>query len=800
MDQTSLELLEFPKVREILASFTSFSASQELALNLMPSAEPKLVSLLLTQSAEARRLLALNPGGSIGSIVDFRAEAEMASRGKILAKSTLVGVKDSLQEIRSLRAVIGKLKDKLPALWDIANGITDLSHLEAEIGRCLRPTGEILDSASDKLSSLRQQLKRTREELLGRLDSIVKSRHSQRFLQESLIMMRHDRYVVPVKAELRKEIKGIVHDISNTGATVFVEPLATVEMGNQLREVALGEEQEVERILTDLSSQVGIHCAEISRNVALAAEIDLALAKARYAEKVNAIEPIIAATGEDSPDAITKTNRLYLIGARHPLLEEKAVPLSIEIGNDFSILVISGPNAGGKTVALKTVGLLTLMAQAGIPIPAAPESCIPVFDGIFADIGDEQSIEQMLSTFSWHMGNIVRILRDSTRNSLVLLDELGTSTDPVEGVALAQSILLNFLSNRNLVVATTHYSGLKVFAHQTAGLKNASLDFDPLTLKPTYHLTMGVPGGSNALSIASQLGMEPEIIATAKKFMPEGHLEMESLLSGLGDEKRRVEELRNSLESDRSKIDGLREELKSELQRLKVEERNTLRQIKDNLLKEAASLEKNIREAIKEIQKAKTKTNIERAKKVLAGVHKDLESHAWQTQRSRPIMEETSAIAVGDRVRLIETGLEGVVLSVLENRRVLEIQAGDIKLKMKSEGVEKVSPLPTAAAFPSSVVKTSSEKKRSSLELDLRGKRADEVEPKLDIYLNDAFVSGLSQVRIIHGFGTGTVRQIVHDFIRGHPLVKSFGQAGKEEGGGGVTIVKLQGSSRYGVD
>ncbi len=800
MDQTSLELLEFPKVREILASFTSFSASQELALNLTPSAEPQLVSLLLTQSAEARRLLALNPGDSIGSIVDFRAEVEMASRGKILATSTLVDVKDSLQAIRSLRAVIGKLKDKVPALWDIANGITDLSHLEAEIGRCLTPTGEILDSASDKLSSLRQQLKRTREELLGRLDSIIKSRHSQRFLQKSLITTRHDRYVVPVKAELRKEIKGIVHDISNTGATVFVEPLATVEMGNQLREVALGEEQEVERILRDLSTQVGIHCAEISRNVALAAEIDLALAKARYAEKVNATEPIIAATGEDNPDAITKTNRLYLIGARHPLLEEKAVPLSIEIGNDFSILVISGPNAGGKTVALKTIGLLTLMAQAGMPIPAAPESCIPVFDGIFADIGDEQSIEQMLSTFSWHMGNIVRIIRDSTRNSLVLLDELGTSTDPVEGVALAQSILLNFLSNRNLVVATTHYSGLKVFAHQTAGLKNASLDFDPLTLKPTYHLTMGVPGGSNALSIASQLGMEPEIIATAKKFMPEGHLEMESLLSGLGDEKRRVEELRNSLESDRSKIDGLREELKSELQRLKVEERNTLRQIKDNLLKEAASLEKDIREAIKEIQKAKTKTNIERAKKVLAGVHQDLESHAWQTQQSRPIVEETSAIAVGDRVRLIETGLEGVVLSVLENRRELEIQAGDIKLKMKSEGVEKVSPLPTAAAFPSSAVKTSSEKKRSSLELDLRGKRADEVEPKLDIYLNDAFVSGLSQVRIIHGFGTGTVRQIVHDFIRRHPLVKSFGQAGKEEGGGGVTIVKLQGSSRYGVD
>jgi DNA mismatch repair protein MutS2 len=274
--------------------------------------------------------------------------------------------------------------------------------------------------------------------------------------------------------------------------------------------------------------------------------------------------------------------------------------------------------------------------------------------------------------------------------------------------------------------------------------------------------------------------------------MPEGHLEMESLLSSLGDEKRRVEELRNSLESDRSQIDGLREELKREHQRLKVEERNTLRQIKDNLLSEAASLEKEIRETIKTIQKAKTKTSIERAKRVLAGVYRELESHDWQTQQSRPDAEETSAIEVGDRVRLIETGLEGTVLSVLENKNELEIQAGDIKLNMKSAGVEKVSSLPAAAAAPSPVLKTGGKKKRSSLELDLRGKRADEVEPELDSYLNDAFVSGFNQVRIIHGIGTGTVRQIVHDFIRGHPLVKSFGQAGSKEGGSGVTIVQLQ--------
>ena len=799
MDQISLELLEFSKVREILAGFTFFSASRELALNLMPSSDPQLVSLLLRQSAEARRLLALKPEISVGGIVDVRAEVEMASRGKILAPSTLIDIRNSLQATRFLHATISKLKDKLPSLWDIASGIVDLSHLETEIGRCLTPAGEILDSASDKLLSLRQQLKGTREELLGRLDSIVKSRHSQRFLQEPLITTRQGRYVILVKAEMKKDVKGIVHDISNTGATLFVEPLAAVELGNYLRELMLGEEQEMERILRDLSAQVGVNSVEISRNVALVAEIDLALAKARYAQKVNATEPVIANASENRSGG-DKTSRLRLVGARHPLLGGKAVPLSLEMCADFSILVISGPNAGGKTVALKTIGLLTLMAQAGMPIPAAAESSVPIFDGVFADIGDEQSIEQMLSTFSWHMGNIIRIIGASTQNSLVLLDELGTSTDPVEGVALAQSILLNFREKGSLVVATTHYSGLKVFAHQTPGLKNASLDFDPITLKPTYHFTLGIPGGSNALSVASQLGMKPEIIAAAQEFMPQGHLEMETLLSELADEKRKTETLRHGLERDKSKIEELRKELEGKLQRLKVEERTMLQQVKDNLLREAAALEKDIRQAVKELKQAKAKTGIERAKKVLARLRQDLETQAWQVQQGQVAQEEASAIAVGDRVQLIETGLEGTVLSLSEDGRELEIQAGGIRIRMRAENVEKVTPIAANATSTSPAVKTSRERKRSSLELDLRGKRADEIEPKLDLYLNDAFLSGLSQVRIIHGFGTGTVRQVVHESLRGHPLVKSFGTASSGEGGGGVTIVQLQGSQAYSVD
>ncbi len=792
VDQTSIELLEFPKVKEILAGFTSFSASRELALNLTPSADVQLVSLLLKQSAEARRLLALSPGFSIDGMIDVREEVKMASRGKVLSPSALLDIQNSLRSTRSLRDDLSSLKHGLPLLWDIASGIKDLSFLEAEIRRCLTPTGEIIDSATEKLLNLRQQIRKTREELMERLKDIIESRQSQNFLQEPLITTRHDRYVIPVKAELRKGIRGIVHDISNTGSTVFVEPWSTVELGNQLRELMLSEEQEKEKILGDLSAQVGAYAAEISRNIELTAEIDLALAKARYANKVNATEPIVTGTSKTERTG-TNINRLSLVAARHPLLGENAVPLSVEIGSDFSILVISGPNAGGKTVALKTIGLLTLMTQAGMPIPASPESFVPVFDGVFADIGDEQSIEQMLSSFTWHMGNIIRIIQNSTRNSLVLLDELGTSTDPVEGVALAQSILLKFLSKGNLVVATTHYSGLKVFAHQTPGLKNASLDFDPVTLKPTYHLTMGVPGGSNALSIASQLGMEPEIIAVAKKFMSQGHLEMERLLSELTEEKRKAETLCYSLQRDRDETRKLKEELEKRLQKLETEERNILCEVKNRLMREAALLEKELREAVKELKKERAEASIEQAKRAVARMEEHLESKTWQAQRSYYAVVDSPAIAVGDRVRLIETGLDGLVMSLSEDGSNVEVQAGDIRLWVKVENVEKVMPGVAEAVLPSLAAKTSRGRVRSRLELDLRGKRVDEIEPKLDLYLNDAFVSGLSQVRIIHGFGTGIVRQVVHRFLRGHPLVESFNLGGKGEGGG-ATIVKLRSS------
>lgn len=794
MDDKSLEILEFPKIREIIADFTSFSVSRDLALNLKPSSDPELVSLLLRQSAEARRLLSLRPGFSIGDVFDVREIVHMAARGMVLEPRNLIDIQMTLAAARNLRTSLGKLAERIPSLWSIAEQIVELRTLEDIIRKCIAPTGGVLDSASTKLASLRRQLKETRQKLLNRLETIIKSPRGRRIVQEPIITDREGRYVIPVKVELRKEIRGIVHDVSGSGATVFIEPWATVELGNELRQLIVEERHEVERILATLSAEVGANEAAISQNVALVAELELALAKARYAERANATESLITTADKNGKESLgSKAGLLRLVNARHPLLKGKVVPLSVEIGHDFSILVITGANTGGKTVALKTIGLLTLMTQAGIPIPASETSCIPVFDNIFADIGDEQSIEQTLSTFSWHMGNIVRVIQSSTERSLVLLDELVGSTDPNEGAALAQAILLHFLSRQIMVVTTTHYSDLKVFAHTTAGLQNASLDFDPITLEPTYHLTMGVPGGSNAMVIASQLGLPSEIITTAKSMMVEDAQEIEILLRDLRGEKQGITALRNELEKEKGDAEDSRKQLQYELRRLRAQEQNILQEARDRLARKAAELQKQIREAESELRKVKSREKIDQAKKALTAIREEISSQTWQAGHEDTMEEEAEEcnIAIGDKVWLRDIGLWGTVLSLGENGNELEIQLGNCKVKLGIEEVKKAEPFEEEAPLETATVKRGPSGRRRSLELDLRGKRADEIAPELDSYLNDAFLAHLGQVRIIHGIGTGTVRQITRDILSSHPLVKSFRPGERGEGGDGVTVVNL---------
>jgi DNA mismatch repair protein MutS2 len=795
VDDKSLEILEFPRIREILAGFTAFSASRELALDIQPLSDYEQISLLLRQSAEARRLLSLQPGFSIGTVFDIREAAALAARGKMLEPKTLIEIRQTVAAMCQLRSALAKLSEELPLLWNIADGIAELHQLEKDIADCIAPTGELLDSASPKLAAVRQQWKEVRQQLLHSLEDIIRSPKRRRIIQEPIITEREGRYVIPIKVEFRREMKGIVHSVSNTGDTVFVEPWTAVEQGNTLRELALEETREIERILKTLSATVGIHEAELCHSIALVAELDLALAKARYAIKARAGEPTLAiASGNAKVATDEQRSIIRLVEARHPLLVGKAVPLDVEIGRDFSILVITGPNTGGKTVALKTIGLLSLMTQAGIPIPAAAESRIPVFDEIFADIGDEQSIEQTLSSFSWHIGNIIRIVNGATDRSLVLLDELGTNTDPAEGSALARSILLYFLSRRTMAVASTHFSDLKAFAHTTQGLQNASLDFDPVTLAPTYRLTMGVPGWSNALATASRLGLPSGIIDDARRMLSKGAQEMEATIADLVSQKQAVETTRRELERKRIEAEQHETELKTKLRLLGTEERKVIQETRDRVTGEAAELQKEIRRAASELRREKSRQAIEQARKVLATVPEQLKSAAWQPKVEVETDEELideSSIEVGDTVRLKEVDLEATVLSVSQETRQIEVQAGLTKFRLGIDTIEKVASPHDNGAPKFIPVRRHLRGSPVRVELDLRGKRAEEIEWLLDSYLNNASLANLSEVRIIHGFGTGTVRNIVRELLASHPLSKSFRPGENKEGGDGVTIVKL---------
>ncbi|MGB5926197.1 MAG: endonuclease MutS2 [Dehalococcoidia bacterium] len=795
MADRDLELLEFHKIREILAGFTSFPASRELALNLIPLSDEEEVRLRLRESAEARRLLSLSPDTHIGEVTDIREMVKMAALGKVLPPQSLLEIQKTLSAAHRVKSHLMNLSHELPLLSGLAKDIVGLNQLVKDIDGCLSPTGELLDTASPKLASVRHRMREVRRELLTHLQAIIASPRGRRIVQEPIITEREGRYVIPVKVESRRQIKGIVHDVSNTEATVFIEPWTTTDTQNELRQLVAEEKDETERILRTLSAEAGAFEGEITRNIELIAEIDLALAKARYAREAKATEPVIVAAARSAKaEGHEPEGVLRLVEARHPLLRKKAVPLSVEIGRNFSVLVITGPNTGGKTVALKTIGLLSLMAQAGLPIPAQAESRIPVSDGVYADIGDEQSIEQTLSTFSWHIGNIVHIINNATAQSLVLLDELGTNTDPGEGSALGRAILLHFLSQGTMAVATTHYTELKALAHATHGMENAALDVDPVTMAPTYHLTVGIPGGSNALVTASRLGLPEEIVTRARYMLSESTQEIETLLTHLVIEQKTIESLRHSLEKELSEAEQSAADVKNRLRQVEEDRQRIIKQTRDQISREAGELQMKIREAAAELRKEKSRARIEQAKKALAEAQERLDAEIWQTRPAVGTGEteaEAGPITAGDTVWLKEASVPATVLSVSEERGLVEVQAGKVKMTLRLDSVEKRIPPTGEVKTGGTLIRREMHKPRVSLELDLRGKRAEEVEPLLDDYLNDASLGGLSRVRIIHGIGTGTVRQIVREILASHPLVTSFQPGEQGEGGDGVTTVSM---------
>ena len=788
MDKASIEMLEFPRVRERLANYTSFPAGRELALALQPTSDAAWVQLLLKQSAEARRLISVRPDFHITEAYDVREDVTRAQKGASLDAAALLKVLKTVTACRLARNGLSKMAEDMPALWGMVREISVLTEIEGEINKCLSPTGDVLDSASAQLADVRWRMRDTRRQLQERLSSIVKSKKGQEMLQEQLVTERNGRYVLPVRVESKRDLKGIVHDVSNTGATVFIEPMETVETGNELRQLEVQERQEIERILAALSAAVGATADDIATNIGALARLDLALAKAFYAGKTGGVEPEIIAGEEDSGRI------LKLVNARHPLLKGEAVPLSVEIGKDYSVLIISGPNAGGKTVALKTIGLLVLMVQAGVPIPCSDGTMMPVYDEVFADIGDEQSIEQTLSTFSAHIRNIARVVRNSTAHSLVLLDELGISTDPGEGAALAQATLMHFIGKGTNVVVTTHYSELKAFAHLTKGLRNASMDFDPVTLAPSYHLNVGIPGGSNALGIAARFGLPEEIISNARNIMSKGSQEVEAMLVDLAAERKRLEGVQLFLEKEKVRSLELTGKLESELARIKEKERDMVREIQDNLNREIAGLYRAIRDSENELKKERSRERVERARREMERISREADQHSRELgERLASIVEpgdSRDTIRIGDTVRLRDMETTAKVLSINEAQGLLEAQVGDIKLTLRLDNVDKVESPGPGAKGGSTVIRPRTTRP-ASLELDLRGHRADIVETELDAYLNDAYMSHLPEVRIIHGYGTGAVRNAVREALATHSLVKSFRPGGQGEGGDGVTLVTL---------
>ncbi len=808
MDPKYLETLELNKILERMAEHTSFSAGRELALALLPSTDLEEVRLWQRETAEAKFLLSVNTSLSLGGARDVRPLLKNAEIGATLDPQALLDVQATLVSARALRRGIAPKTDQYPTLSAIAGGLEECPKLVAEIARCINDNGEVLDSASPALSRIRRELAVARDRLLDRLNRLLGSSDSAAYLQEALITQRGGRYVIPVKAEYKGRVQGIVHDQSASGATLFIEPLAIVELGNQWRELQLDEQREVERILGELTALVAAHTTEIRATVAALAQLDLAFAKAQYAFAIKAFEPAllddktceVSKTSQvsgregDKAHELSKTSRashggeyLRLIRARHPLLPaEMVVPIDVHLGGDFSILVVTGPNTGGKTVALKTIGLLAAMAQCGLQIPAMEGSAFRVFSGLYADIGDEQSIEQSLSTFSSHMGNIIHILAEADEQSLVLLDELGAGTDPTEGSALARAVLSELQRRRIPAMATTHYAELKLFAQATPGVENASVEFDVRTLSPTYKLTVGLPGRSNAFAIAKRLGLPQEIIDAAQQYISAEDVEADRLLERVRQSRH---ELGRATNAAQTALSTAREKEKEASRLLREADRE-----RRELLAEARAQLEEAQEELERIRKAAERKEMNRDRLDEAA------RSVQQLQRKQKIMEPAPSaaaaeaararaqLAAGDTVWIASLNQTGQIMALADGEA--EVQVGLFRVQVPILDLEKRA---AAAPPPKDQVRvTLAPRRMPGLELHLRGMRVDEVLPELNKYLDDAYLAGLLSVRIVHGKGTGTLRQVVRDVLAEHPLVASFRDGALNEGGAGVTIAKLQ--------
>jgi DNA mismatch repair protein MutS2 len=794
----SLHTLEYGKIIDRLAALCAFPASRRLALDLQPSSDYPEVLRRQRFTAEGRRALELKPNLSLAPARDVRDMVDHAARGHVLEPAELLDIQATLNLARSVRDTLSRLRVQVPLLAETAERTAsggDLGELEGRIGRTVNQRAEVVDNASPVLAQLRRDAGHAHDRLTHRLQQIVGSPSNRGTLQEPIVTLRDGRYVVPVKAELRSQLPGIVHDVSSSGATVFLEPLEVVEMGNKWRELQLEEQREVQRILRGLSEAVGRSAADIAAAVDALASIDLALAKARLGEALRAGE--LPHEGFDQP-WLAQSGGLHLADARHPLLTGHVVPITVWVGSDdkdgFRSLLITGPNTGGKTVALKTIGLLSLMAQAGLPVPAGADSRLPIFDGVYADIGDEQSIEQSLSTFSSHMGNIISILGAATPSSLVLLDELGAGTDPTEGSALARAILRYLLRVGCLAIATTHHGELKAFAHATPGIANASVEFDPETLSPTYHLTIGLPGQSNALAIAARLGMPEDVLTEARESIAPDRLAVESLIVDLARQREAAESARFEQESAAARAQQAERQVTERLAVLESGRDRLLEQTRREMADQLSQARARLHEALRELERASRLPAPERAvafeaaQQEIESVEKAVEKLERRRRRRRGPLPP---IEPGDLLFLRDLPLPGEALSPPDDQGEVEVKLGALRARVSLRQIDRVQKREGEPGVGPTVRRAAGPTPRVPAELDVRGMSADEALILVEQRLDEAFRTGLAEVRIVHGKGTGTLRRAVREMLSKHALVRSHASAPPREGGDGVTLVEL---------
>jgi DNA mismatch repair protein MutS2 len=781
-----LNTLEFHKIRERLAARAATSLGKSRAEALMPSGNLEQVKKRLQATDEAAAIDRLKGAAPFGGIRDVRAALRRAELGGTLNPAELLDIANTMQGGRRLRRFIELAAEDhpLPLLADLAELISEDRKTEEKLLQCIDEGAFVVDSASPELNRVRQELRTGEARVREKLDQMIRSSSVQKMLQENLVTIRSDRYVIPVKAEYRNHFGGIVHDQSASGATMYIEPEAVVQMNNRLRELKMKEEREVEKILIMLTALVAQDGPLLGANLEILAELDFIFAKAYLAREMKATLPLMNDRGF-----------LKIRKGRHPLLNPAAVvPLELELGNSYSGIIVTGPNTGGKTVSLKTVGLLSLMAMSGLFVPAEDGSQLCVFDGVYADIGDEQSIEQNLSTFSSHMTNMISILRGMTPKSLVLLDEVGAGTDPAEGSALAISILDYIHSMGCRLIATTHYSELKAYAYEKKGVINASMEFDINTLSPTYRLLVGVPGRSNAFAIAERLGLPKRIIDHARGQVTEEDQRVEAMIATLEENRLTAEAERLNAESLRREAEAAKRKLEEERRRFDDERSKLLARAEQEAAAAVAKARREADEVITQLRRlsmdgAKVKEHelIEARRRLDAAVPElTPKQSAAPAKKSRPIEP-------GDEVMVASLGQKGIVVELGPEEATVQLGILKMKVPVKELELTKAAPADKAkSAVPqatSSIKRTRDENAR--LELDLRGKNTEEAIIEVDRFLDESFLANFPQVYLIHGKGTGALRIGIQDYLRRHRHVKSFRIGAYNEGGTGVTVVEL---------